>query len=438
MKKIINKILIICLTTSYSVVHAQSLSQFLNTALEQNYQISILKNESEIASNNNTLGNAGQLPSLGFSGTASKSSNNTIQKFADGSTREGNNASNSNMNFSLLANWTVFDGFRVYAKKNQLVYLEQIGQLNSKFYIEQTSADIVQIYYQLIFQKQLLESYTNSFAISKYRFQLEQKRKEVGAGKGIDYQQSVLDFQTDSMKILAQENTIKLLEIEMNRLMNADLENSISPESSEIEFNNKMQKDSLLIAVKNNNQQMKQQQLQELIAETSLRMEKADMYPKLSVYTGYQYSKSFAEVGFVNSNKNSGPIVGATISFNLYNGGNTQREIENASISQENSELKTKQLNQNLDADALKLYHQYASLKQRLELAEGNVIAAEKVYRIAEEQLKNGAINGYDFRLTQLSLLEANNTLSQLKYTLKAVEINLNRISGNVLNVYLN
>lgn len=125
------------------------------------------------------------------------------------------------------------------------------------------------------------------------------------------------------------------------------------------------------------------------------------------------------------------------ISFNLYNGGNTQREIQNASIVKENSELKILQINQNLDADALKLYYQYDSLKQRLSLAENNVLAAEKVYFIAEEQLKHGAINGYDFRLTQLSLLETRNALAQLKYSLKALEISINRVCGDIMSTYM-
>ena len=60
-----------------------------------------------------------------------------------------------------------------------------------------------------------------------------------------------------------------------------------------------------------------------------------------------------------------------------------------------------------------------------------------KVYKIAEEQLKQGAINGYDFRLTQMSLLNSELTLMQLQFALKAIEINLNRLSGRVLEVYL-
>ena len=56
---------------------------------------------------------------------------------------------------------------------------------------------------------------------------------------------------------------------------------------------------------------------------------------------------------------------------------------------------------------------------------------------IAEEQLKQGAINGYDFRMTQQTLLDAQNALSQLQFSLKTLEIGINRLTGAVLEAYL-
>mgnify|MGYP000350827253 CR=1 FL=1 len=61
-----------------------------------------------------------------------------------------------------MANWTVFNGFSVYAKRSQLGYLEELGQLNAKFYIEQTVSDIVIAYHQLVYEKQLLMKINNT------------------------------------------------------------------------------------------------------------------------------------------------------------------------------------------------------------------------------------------------------------------------------------
>lgn len=118
MKKFLSKnSLVVVLIGFSSLANAQTLQELINVALANNYQIRILKNEAQVAANNNTMGNAGQLPTVNLDGAYSTSFNNTRQEFADGSIREGDNAKNTNVNLSVLANWTIFNGFSVYARK---------------------------------------------------------------------------------------------------------------------------------------------------------------------------------------------------------------------------------------------------------------------------------------------------------------------------------
>lgn len=416
---------------------AQSLEELISTALQNNYQIRILKNEAVIASNNNTRGNAGQLPSVDLNGNYSISYNNTKQEFSDGTTREGSNSKNNNINLEALANWTIFNGFSVYAKRDQLAYLEELGQLNSKFYIEQTVSDIATIYYQLIYEKQLLKNYQQSLDISSFRLTLENKRKEIGAGKIIDYGQALVDYQTDSIRLLTQQSRIKSLNIEMNRVLNNDLEKELNIADSEFVILDFPSKDTLLNRVTQNNSELSQQRLRELIAETQLRIEKANRYPKVDFVAGYRFTKSFSEVGFFKSNQNYGPTIGVNVSFNLFNGGETNRIIKNTKIYAENSQLSKREVNQNLNAEVLDLYSQHESINERIALAKNNVETIKKVYRAAKQQLSQGAINGYDFRLTQLTLLNSELTLIELQFSLKAIEINLNRLTGSVVTTYM-
>lgn len=437
MKKILNKVSVLILMCFSHVSWSQSLNEFINTALENNYQIRIVKNQQLVVSNNNTLGNAGLLPSIDLGGSTSTSFNNTLQKLADGSERKGTNAKNSNVNASLTANWTLFDGFRVHAKKEQLSVLAQLGEKNAKFYIEQTVSDIVVAYYQIVYENLVLQNYKQSLAISAYRLSLEQKRKEVGAGKAIDYGQALVDYQSDSIRFLAQMNTIKSLEIELNQLLNNPLEGSLTVDVKEFQTQAFPSKDSLILLIQQNNSQLSQMKLAEMLAETEMRMSQANRYPKINLFAGYQFTQSFAQVGFISSNRSFGPIVGASINFNLFNGGKTNLVIKNSSVYQENASLTKEQTQQNISADVLRMYYQFQSVQERILLAENNVVTINQVYEIASEQLKRGAINGYDFRLTQLSFLSAQLTLMELQFTLKALEINLNRLSGEVLKAYL-
>lgn len=437
MKQILNKIVII---TVLSLVHesqAQSLQELINNALQNNYQISIIKNEASIAENNNTLGNAGYLPSLNVNGGYSNSFNNTKQVFADGTVREGTGAKNTNLNASAILNWTVFNGFSVHAKRDQLSRLQELGESNSKFYIEQTVADIVTAYYQLVYENSLLNNYQQALEISAFRLKIAKKKQEIGNATIMDYGQAIVDYQTDSIRLLAQQNTIQSLTIELNRIVNNELEQSINTSTSDFETKILPGIDTLKQLIEDNNSQLEQQRLQELIAETELRIIRANRYPTVNLYAGYQYTKTTAEVGFSNSNQTYGPTIGVNVSFNLFNGGNTNREIKNFKLYAENSTLEKVQVTKDVDANLLSSYYQYQSLMGQISLAQSNVEQMTKVYNTAQEQLKKGAINGYDFRLTQLSLLESQLKLTQLQFTLKAVEVNFNRMSGKILEVYL-
>ena len=437
MKNFLNKnSLVVVLIGFSSLANAQTLQELINVALANNYQIRILKNEAQVAANNNTMGNAGQLPTVSLDGAYSTSFNNTRQEFADGSIREGNNAKNTNVNLSVLANWTIFNGFSVYARKNQLNYLEQLGELNSKFYIEQTVSDIVMAYHQLAYETQLLKNYQQTLNISRFRLNLEQKRKEIGSSTAMAFGQALVDYQTDSIMLLNQQNTIKTLEIELNRILSNNLESEINITEG-FTLLPIPAKEELSKMVESSNNQLEQQRLQELIAETELRMSKANRYPKIDLFAGYQYSKTFSEVGFFSSNQNYGPTVGVSVSFNLFNGGAINREIKNTKIFTENSQLTKQDVTQNINADVLKLYNEHVSLGERIILAKSNVATMQKVYETASEQLKKGAINGYDFRLTQLTLLNSELTLMQLQLASKAIEISLNRLSGTVLSTYM-
>lgn len=437
MKQISIKIVILFTFFAINTASAQTLQEMINTVLENNYQINIVRNEAQISKNNNTIGNTGMIPSIGLNGGYSMSFDNTNQVFADGTTKDGNSAINTNLNVALMANWTAFNGLRVYAKRNQLKYLDELGQINSKFYIEQTVSDVVIAYHQLVYEKQLLNNYQHSLDISSYRLNLEKKRREVGAGKAMDYGLAFVDYQADSIRLIGQQNTIKALEIQLNNVLNNSLEQEFQISDDGFTFVAIPSKDSLIQNVVDANHQLAQQRLQELIAETELRMAKANRYPKIDLFAGYQYSRTTAEVGFMNSNQSYGPRIGVTINYNLYNGGAVNREIKNTKIYAENTVLTKQQVSQQVNADVLNFYNEYKTITNQMALAKSNVDEMTKVFKTAEEQLQKGAINAYDFRLTQLSLLNSELSLVQLQFTLKAIEINLNRLSGNVLETYI-
>lgn len=418
-------------------VLAQDMKEFMDRALEENYQLRISRIESSIAENNNTLGNAGFLPVVDFSGQYTYSWSTTKQNFFNGDEREGDNARNTGLGGSIDINQTLFDGFRMFATRDQLLILQDLGEVNVRFSIDQTLADIATLYFQLIKEYEILNNYRETIKVSEYRARLDERRSAIGAGTPLDYQQSLVAFQNDSSLIISQKSVIRTIEVELNRITNRDLDTPVVPETDSLDVTAvPFDRGEFLAFLENQNQTIKQVQLEELLAETQVRVQRANMYPVISAFGGYSYNRSTSEIGFVESNRGYGPNIGIGVQFNLFNGGNTRREIRNAEF-QQNIAVENKNLiQQNLKAELIDTYAQYEFLLERILLGEQSVEAASKAQRIAEAQLREGAINGIDFRVNQVTLINAENALAQLKFTLKAVEVNLLRLTSQVMDFY--
>ena len=99
----------------------KSLKSCLETGLQNNYSLRIVRNEERIAANNATKANAGYLPKVdltaGYSGTLD--SRNTRSAGTGGVTRE-RNIMDGAVNAGVTAEWTIFDGYGIQTNYQRL------------------------------------------------------------------------------------------------------------------------------------------------------------------------------------------------------------------------------------------------------------------------------------------------------------------------------
>lgn len=411
-----------------------SLKQCIETGLERNYSIRIVRNEQLISDNNATPGNAGYLPTVDMNGGFSGSVNNNRNKLSDGTTEKENGVNSETGNIGLNVNWTVFDGFGIQAEYARLKELQKMGELSTRLTIEDFVATLSGEYYNLIRQHIRLRNLRSSLELSRERVRIAEERYHIGSGSRMDLQQAQVDFNADSSNVLNQLQVVHTSRIRLNELMAIDnvdehiyLKDSIIRPNiflDEVDLwqNTLASNASLLIAQKN-----------QTLSELDYKKVKSRDYPYVRLNAGYGYTANWYEVGNTDLQQRLGLNYGLTIGFNLFDGLNRRRERRNARIQIENSQLRTQELELGLRADMSNLWMAYQNNLDLWSLEKENVVVALENHRIAIDRYKLGELSGIELREAQISLLEAEERQSIAEYSTKLCEISLLQLSGQIL-----
>ncbi len=410
-----------------------SLQELVNTALEQNYNIQIFKNNQRQAQNSNTVGNAGMMPNVELTGEYRFSQSNTNQQFFNGEGQIANNAKSTSLSGNIGINWIVFDGLAMFARKDRLEQLELLSKEDLRFYLEQTTFDLAQTYYRLAQQKKLLESYRTSLNVSQTRYNFEQRSFDVGSSTGLDVQQALVDRNTDSSLVLNQKAQIRELEIELNRIINRDLMSAISPADTII-LSGDFNLVNLMEESRTNNAALSQQQLMELAALNEAKIARGLLFPEVELFGNYSYNNQENEVGFLANSRQFGPNFGVRIRFNLYSGGQERIRAENLKIESESESLRTSDLQSDVEASVRVAYLRWQSRIEQVQLEKESVKAANQALKIASRQYEVGSLTNIDFRIIQLNAVNAQSRFLDAQLAAKNRELELQRLSGKLMS----
>ena len=411
-----------------------SLKQCIETGLERNYSIRIIRNEQLISDNNATQGNAGYLPTIDLSGGFSGTVNNNRNKLSDGTTERENGVNSETGNIGLNVNWTVFDGFGIQAEYARLKELKKMGELDTRLTIEDFVATLSGEYYNMIRQYIRLRNLRSSLDLSRERVRIAEERYHIGSGSRMDLQQAQVDFNADSSNVLNQLKVVHTSRIRLNELMALDnIDEQIALKDSVIRPNIFLDEVDLWQSTLASNASLLIAQKNQTLSELDYKKVKSRDYPYVKLNAGYGYTANWYEVGATDLQQRLGLNYGLTVGLNLFDGFNRRRERRNARIQIENSQLKKQELELGLRADMSNLWMAYRNNLDLWSLEKENVIVALENHRIAIDRYKLGELSGIELREAQISLLEAEERQSIAEYSTKLCEISLLQLSGQIL-----
>lgn len=412
-----------------------SVEEAIATALKNNYDIQLAKNDSIIAALDYSYKNAAFFPRLNANTGIVYNNNDQYQKFNDGTIRERKGVRSDNLTASLGLNWTLFDGLRMFATRDKFAEFVKLGELGIKNQVINTIATVINTYYSIVRQKQQLRAIEEQISISQERVKLAQYKLDIGVGAKPDVLQSKVDLNAQKAAQLEQQTLISQLKDQLNQLMNSngaeyDVDESIPINKNlsltELQNNIETTNPALLIAQKNID-----------IAGLTLKERKADRFPIVSFNSNFNFNKlDNREV--VNPfqplfSRNSGLNYGLTATIPIFNNYNVKRLIQQAERDIVFRRLSYDNQKSVLSLAMLNAWKNYEWQKKALNLEEESIILAKENVDIVLEVYRLNSTTLIQLKEAQKSLQDARTRLINARYNTKLAETELLRLKGELV-----
>lgn len=408
-----------------------TVDEAVQIALKNNYDIKIASNDSEVSKANKSLANAGMLPKIDASLTQNNTIQNTKQTQASGEVRELENAKNNSLVYGVNLGWTVFDGFRMFARYDQLKALEQQGEVQLKMTILTKVSDVMTTYYDLVQQQQLVKALDTTIVISKQRLKTAENRFIIGKASKLEVLNAQVDLNTDLSNLLKQKEVFETTKIRLNELLARDVATDFKVVEI-VAVDDTLKLVDLNALVEKQNPQLQLALINKTVAELNLKQVRANRYPTVKLNTGYNFNRSESSLGFVSQSAARGFNYGVSASVNVFNGFLQHRNEKVARLQVENSTFVIEQQKQTITSQLASLFQTYLTNVELVKLEENNEAIAKKNLEITLEKFRIGTIPTIEFRSAQQNYVNAVARNNSAKFQAKISEVMLSEIAGNI------
>ena len=402
-------------------------------ALENNYGVKISNNNVKIAENNKSILNSGFLPTLTGLGGIVYNIDDTEATFANGNVTTLDGAESNRYNASLNLNYTLFDGLGRHYNYKQLKEQYNLSELQARETIENTLLQLFSVYYNVA---QLSENVTlleQSLAISKERFTRVAYQFDFGQATKLAVLNAEVDVNNDSITLL---NTKQQL-LNAKRDLYVVIGKSETPNfavDTTVSLKITPSKEELLEKVKQHNVALLQVDKNMLISDFQIKANRSGYLPTIGLTGTYGWNRNNNNAAaFVANSTNTGLSGGINLTWNLFDGGRTRTQVQNAKINYDTQQLQKSQVRLEVFRDFNNAWEDYQTKLFVLEAQQKNVQTNANNFKRTQERFKLGQINSIEFRQAQINLINAQNAKNIAKYDAKLAELQLLQLSGDLL-----
>jgi outer membrane protein TolC len=417
-----------------------SLSDAVENALNNAYNIKSANTNLAIGEKNNNWGEAGRMPTI----STSLVNSNTYSSIQNPTSfLNGADVIGSNSTLSADLQWTLFDGGRIKTSKKRLNSLVEQTKADIQVLIDNLTLQVSKSYYNVQIQDKRLKMFEQLLKLSLDKITYIEAKRAYGQAIEFDLLQVRDAYLNDSIQWVIQQtnykNSIQNLALSMGKEVTADLNfvlsDSLTYGLPDYSF------DELLNALLSNNRQLKAEKLKITIAETDIELQKANLLPRIIMGANLSEQLNVARIEgkqpLIPNNWRGGTTTSAGLNFSLnytlYNGGKINRAIQVSELRKNITEFSYKDLERRLSQQLKIAFNLYENQKNVLNLSREMLSNSTRNLEIAEERFKAGTLNYFDFRTIQINYFRTVNTVQDAFLNAKNTELDMLMQSGKLM-----
>jgi outer membrane protein TolC len=411
-----------------------SKNQAVELALEYNYNILVADNDIDIAKNNTSIYNNGYLPTISLNTGANYYVNSSKSIMTDGTETNANGIGSNSMSAGIGVNYTLYNGL---ARKYNYAILKEnynLTELHARQIIENTMLHLFSLYYEIARLRHNQQSLEQTLSISKNRLKKARYGYEYGQNTMLDILNAEVNFNTDSINYLNITQELKNSKRNLNVLLGRNVDHSFFVDTTVI-YTKGLLIDQLISNAMERNVNVLQNRSNTITSEYEIIVSKSGYLPQIYLNSGYGWDRNFnGDLASIRTQNTYGFNAGLSISWNIFDGGQTRTNILNSKIKLENQQILNKQIEKNLELEVINTWDLYNNTLFVLDAELKNLKTNQHNFKRTQEQFKLGQITSIEFREAQQNLLTSQLNVHKAKFDAKIAELSLLQLTGNLLN----
>ena len=412
-----------------------TMKKAMSQALLKNNNIQISKNNTEIAKSQNTIGNAGYLPSLTFNSNTSYGNTNSTQQFlSQPDPIKFTGAQSLGYGANVALNYTIFGGLGTFYTHKKLKFSEKSSEMQERLQVEAIILQTIQSFSQALQGQNNLNILKETMNISRERYRRSQIKFEMASINSIELLNAKVDFNTDSINYINASANFENAKYSLNQLLNSDEPTTDYTLEDDFEIDENLLKEDILKTAKENNSAILNASYGLDLTEADSKIAKSTLMPRLSLNSTYSFNHNENDASFVIYTESSGLSGTLQLSIPIFDGHKKTIQYKSSKIKVDNAKLQLKEEESKLERDINIAFQNYKKTKIISQMDETNVEAASLNFEKSKDLFQSGQLTGTQYREAQLNLRRIKLQMNNNRINFKLAEIELIRLSGQLIN----